>query len=95
MEKGKDNATKREIFPDPSKEYFCRQQGGPPPEISGDEGLRQFLLDEEVAEVGELPGAGADDDDELDDDPADDAGVCEFGMVSEFGFSFLFIVCPG
>lgn len=51
--------------------------------------LRELLLDEEGAEVGELPGGGGGEDDELDDDPADDAGVGGFRVVSELGLTFL------
>lgn len=50
---------------------------------------RELLLDEEGAQVGQLPGAGGAQDDELDGHPADDAGVGGLGLVSEFGFSFL------
>lgn len=39
--------------------------------------------------MGELPGGGAGEDDELDDDPADDARVGGLGVVSELGFAFL------
>lgn len=51
--------------------------------------LRELLLDEEGAEVGELPGGGSGEDDELDDDPTDDARVGGLRVVSELGFTFL------
>lgn len=44
----------------------------------------------------ELPGASDAEDDELDQDPADDARVGGFGLITEFGFAFLFwlkIIC--
>lgn len=37
----------------------------------------------------QLPGAGSREDDELDDGPADDARVGGFGLVTEFGLTFL------
>ena len=49
----------------------------------------ELLLDEEVAQVRELPGAGDAQDGQLDEDPADDAGVCALGLVTEVGFAFL------
>lgn len=52
--------------------------------------LRKLLLDEEAAEVRKLPGAGSAEDDELQQDPADDAGVGGLGLITEFGFTFLF-----
>jgi hypothetical protein len=51
--------------------------------------LRKLLLDEEGAQVGELPCAGDTQYDELDNGPANDACVCGFGLVAEFGFTFL------
>jgi hypothetical protein len=39
----------------------------------------------------ELPGAGDAEDDELDDDPADDTGVCRLGLISELGLSLLYV----
>lgn len=51
--------------------------------------LRELLLDEEGAEVGELPGAGSGEDDELDDDPADDAPVGGLGLIPELSLAFL------
>lgn len=49
----------------------------------------KLLLDKEGPQVGELPCAGCAEDDELDDDPAHDAGVCRLGLVSELGLSLL------
>lgn len=37
----------------------------------------------------QLPGAGAAEDDELDNHPSDDAGVGRLGLISELGFAFL------
>ena len=53
-------------------------------------GLSKLLLDEEGAEVGELPRAGYTQDGELDERPADDAGVGGFGLIAEFGFTLLY-----
>lgn len=39
--------------------------------------------------MGELPGGGSGEDDELDDDPTDDARVGGLRVVSELGFTFL------
>jgi len=39
--------------------------------------------------VGELPCAGDADDDELDDDPANNASVGRLGLVAELGLSLL------
>jgi hypothetical protein len=39
--------------------------------------------------VRELPHASDAKNDELDDGPSDDARVCVFGLVAEFGFAFL------
>jgi hypothetical protein len=38
----------------------------------------------------QLPCAGDTENDELDDGPADDAGICSFGLVAELGFAFLY-----
>lgn len=38
----------------------------------------------------ELPGASDAEDDELDQNPADDASVGGFGLIAEFGFALLF-----
>lgn len=54
--------------------------------------LRKLLLDEEAAEVRKLPGAGNTEDDKLEQDPADDAGVGGLGLITEFGFAFLFLI---
>lgn len=51
--------------------------------------LSKLLLDEEGAQVGELPRAGYTQDGELDERPAHDAGVGCFGLVAEFGFALL------
>ena len=36
-----------------------------------------------------MPGAGSGEDNELDDGPADDPRVGGFGLVTEFGLTFL------
>jgi hypothetical protein len=48
------------------------------------------LLDEEGSEVGELPGAGNAEGGELDKHPANYTAVGGFGLISEFGLTFLF-----
>lgn len=54
--------------------------------------LSELLLDEEGSEMRELPGAGDAKDDKLDDDPADDTGVCRLGLISELGLSLLYMM---
>lgn len=49
--------------------------------------LCKLLLDEEVFQVGKLPRAGDSENCELDENPADDAGICGFRLVSEFSFA--------
>lgn len=49
----------------------------------------ELLLDEKGAQVGKLPSTRNTDDEELDDDPANDAAVGGLGLVSELGFSLL------
>lgn len=51
--------------------------------------LRELLLDEEGAEIRELPGAGGAENDDLDEHPPDDTSVGGLGLVSELGFPFL------
>ena len=53
-------------------------------------GLRQLLLDEEGPQVGELPCTGNSQNNELDECPADDAGVSGLGLVAELGFTLLY-----
>jgi hypothetical protein len=38
----------------------------------------------------QLPYACDTENDELDDGPADNAGICGFGLVAELGFAFLY-----
>lgn len=38
----------------------------------------------------ELPGAGSGKDDDLDNHPSDGTGIGGFGLISEFGLTFLF-----
>lgn len=52
--------------------------------------LRQLLLDEEGAQMRQLPGAGAAENDELDNHPSNDTGVGGLGLISELGLAFLF-----
>lgn len=54
--------------------------------------LGKLLLDEEGSQMRKLPYASDSEDDELDDGPFDDAGVCVFGLVAELGFAFLYHV---
>lgn len=51
----------------------------------------EFLLDEKGSQMRELPSAGDTEDGELNQGPAHDARVGRFGLVSEFGFSFLIL----
>ena len=60
-----------------------------PPLVSPVVKLSQFLLDEEGAEMRQLPSAGHGEDDELDQSPTDDSGVGGFGLIAEFRFSIL------
>ena len=53
--------------------------------------LCKLLLDEEVFQVGKLPRAGDSENCELDENPADDAGICGFRLVSEFSFALLHV----
>lgn len=66
----------------------CRTQYCTPETIR----LSELLLDEEGSEMRELPGAGDAEDDKLDDDPADDTGVCRLGLISELGLSLLYMM---
>lgn len=50
--------------------------------------LCQLLLDEERAEVGQLPGAGSGQDSHLNQGPSDDTGVGSFRLITEFGLTF-------
>jgi hypothetical protein len=52
--------------------------------------LGKLLLDEEGAQMRQLPCAGDTENDELDDGPANDAGICGLGLVAELGFAFLY-----
>jgi hypothetical protein len=49
--------------------------------------LGELLLDEEGAEVRELPCACDAKNDELDEDPANDSSVRGLGLISELGLS--------
>ncbi len=51
--------------------------------------LRQLLLDEEGAQMRQLPGAGTAENDELDNHPSNDTGVGGLGLISELGLAFL------
>lgn len=51
--------------------------------------LSKLLLDEEGAQMRQLPDAGDTENNELDKCPANDARVCVFGLVAEFGFALL------
>lgn len=64
--------------------------GIPKSQMSRPLSSHQLLLDEECAQVSELPRASDAKDGELDQSPSDDAGVCAFGLVAEFGFALLF-----
>ena len=48
------------------------------------------MLDEEGPQVGQLPCTGDSQNNELDERPADDAGVGGLGLVAELGFTLLF-----
>lgn len=50
---------------------------------------RQLLLDEEGAQVRELPCAGDAEHDDLDEGPAHDAGIGRLGLIAELGFALL------
>ena len=52
-------------------------------------GLGELLLNEKGPQMRQLPGACGANNNELDDDPPDDTGICRFGLVAEFGFSLL------
>lgn len=49
----------------------------------------KLLLNKERTQMRELPSAGGAEDDELNDDPSNDAGVGRLGLISEFGLSLL------
>ena len=51
--------------------------------------LCELLLDEEGAQMRELPCAGHAEDDQLEEDPSYHARVGGLGLVAEFGFAFL------
>jgi hypothetical protein len=51
--------------------------------------LGQLLLNEEGSEMRKLPGAGNAKNNELNDDPSNNTGVCRLGLISELGLSFL------
>jgi hypothetical protein len=51
--------------------------------------LGKLLLDEEGSQVRKLPCTSDTENDELDNGPADNARVCVFGLVAEFGFALL------
>ena len=51
--------------------------------------LGKLLLDEKGAQMRELPYASYGEDNELDQRPANDARVCVFGLIAEFGFTLL------
>ena len=51
--------------------------------------LRKLLLDEKGPQVGQLPCASDTENGELNKSPADNAGVCGFGLISELSFAFL------
>lgn len=51
--------------------------------------LRKLLLDEKGPQVRELPCASDTKDSKLDKSPADNTGVCGFGLISEFSLAFL------
>lgn len=53
--------------------------------------LGKLLLDEEGAQMRQLPCASNTKDNELDDGPANNAGIRGFGLVAELGFAFLCI----
>ena len=59
------------------------------PNSVNDASLSELLLDEERTQMGELPGACAPQDSQLDEDPADDSAVGRLGLISELGFTFL------
>lgn len=50
---------------------------------------RQLLLDEERPQVRKLPCAGTAENNELNEHPPDNTCVCSFGLIAEFGLSFL------
>lgn len=51
--------------------------------------LCELLLDEEGAQMRELPCASDAEDGKLNQGPADDARVCVFRLVTELGLAFL------
>ena len=51
--------------------------------------LSKLLLDEERAQMRQLPDAGDTKDNELDKCPANDARVRVLGLVTEFGLALL------
>ena len=51
--------------------------------------LRELLLDEESAQMRQLPCASDTEDDELDHGPSNNAGVCSLRLVAELSFAFL------
>ena len=51
--------------------------------------LGKLLLDEKGAQMRELPYASYGENNELDQRPANDARVCVFGLIAEFGFTLL------
>lgn len=59
------------------------------PNSVNDASLSELLLDEERTQMGELPGACAPQDSQLNEDPADDSAVCRLGLISELCFTLL------
>jgi hypothetical protein len=51
--------------------------------------LYKLLLDEESAQMCQLPRASDTKDSKLDQSPSDDAGVCALGLIAELGFALL------
>jgi hypothetical protein len=63
--------------------WYCHIQSSPTPN------LNKLLLDEESAQMRQLPRASDAEDSKLDQSPSDDAGVCALGLVAELGFALL------
>ena len=51
--------------------------------------LSQLLFDKESPQMRQLPRTGDAENSELDERPADNTGVCGFGLIAEFGLAFL------
>lgn len=56
---------------------------------SANSSLSKLLLDEECSQMRQLPCASDTENSELDKCPADNAGVCVFGLIAELSFTFL------